>query len=207
MKAVEIVVGDRVLMKNVRERGWTGKLHSYWEESLFQVVEKRDGIPVYKIQNIKKASDVRVVHRNLLMKCDQLPDNIFETPLLKKDKSKKRKRISRMIHEERKDNEEDFDSDDNAVIMERHYTEEISIPMEEVSVPVEECEQHLSHHLKRTIFRIRKERNRPTWNQKVLNQVTKRCWSGTRKKWKVDAVFKKGIWEKKNLMQRKEKRN
>ena len=48
-KAVELVVGDQVLMKNVRERGGTGKLKSFWEETLFQVIEKRDGIPVYKI--------------------------------------------------------------------------------------------------------------------------------------------------------------
>ena len=78
-KAVELVVGDQVLMKNVREKGGTGKLKSFWEETLFQVIEKRENIPVYKIQNLKNSSDVRQIHRNLLMKCNDLPVDVFET--------------------------------------------------------------------------------------------------------------------------------
>ena len=77
-KAVEISVGDMVLMKNVREKGGTGKLKTYWEESIFKVVEKKENLPVYRIQNIKKSKDVRVVHRNLLMKCNELPLNVFD---------------------------------------------------------------------------------------------------------------------------------
>jgi hypothetical protein len=77
-RAVEIVDGDMVLMRNVRERGGTGKLNSFWEETLFKVVEKRGEMPVYRIKNINKSSDVRVVHRNLLMKVDQLPLDVFD---------------------------------------------------------------------------------------------------------------------------------
>ena len=78
VRAVEIVEGDRVLMKNVRERGGTGKMRSYWEETLFTVIETRENVPVYTIKNMKKPSDVRVVHRNLLLKCDELPLDIFD---------------------------------------------------------------------------------------------------------------------------------
>ena len=39
-RAVELKVGDKVLVKNVRERGGTGKLKSFWEESIFMVVER-----------------------------------------------------------------------------------------------------------------------------------------------------------------------
>ena len=41
-------------MRNVQERGGTGKLRSYWEEAVFKVVKKREGLPVYEIQNEKE---------------------------------------------------------------------------------------------------------------------------------------------------------
>ena len=49
VRAVEIVKGDQVLVKNVRERGGTGRLRSFWEETLFVVTEKRENVPVYTI--------------------------------------------------------------------------------------------------------------------------------------------------------------
>ena len=62
-----------VLMRNKREKGGTGKLQSYWEEAIFKVIEKKENLPVYKIKNINKLKDIRVKHRNLLMKCEELP--------------------------------------------------------------------------------------------------------------------------------------
>ena len=70
-KIVEVSVGDRVLVKNYREKGGTGKLRSYWEEAIFVVEEKKDNLPVYRIKNINKARDIRVVHRNKLMSCSE----------------------------------------------------------------------------------------------------------------------------------------
>ena len=81
---VEIGNGDRVLMKNVRERGGTGKLRSHWEHSMFEVTEKKADLPVYTITNINKKKDIRVVHRNLLMKANELPESLFQ-----KEKKKK----------------------------------------------------------------------------------------------------------------------
>ena len=77
-KAVQIDVGDHVLMKNVRESGGTGKLKSFWEEKIFKVVEKKENIPVYKIQGLGDERDTRVIHRNLMMKVDQLPLDVFD---------------------------------------------------------------------------------------------------------------------------------
>ena len=79
-KVVEINVGDRVLVRNKREKGGTGKLKSYWEEAIFVVEGKKEGLPVYKVKNLKKGKDVRVVHRNLLMKCEDLPLDVFDEP-------------------------------------------------------------------------------------------------------------------------------
>ena len=77
-KAVEMKPGDKVLMRNMRDKGGTGKLKSHWEETIFQVVEKKEGLPVYRIRNLNKKTDVRVVHRNLLMSCSELPLNTFD---------------------------------------------------------------------------------------------------------------------------------
>ena len=96
-KAAEIVVGDKVLMQNCREKGGTGKLRSYWEENVFEVVEKKSELPVYKIRNINKKKDERVVHRNLLMLCNELPADVFKdvvevkVPAKSKEKAKKKK--------------------------------------------------------------------------------------------------------------------
>ena len=77
-KITEVSVGDNVLVRNYREKGGTGKLKSFWEEAIFVVLEKRDGLPVFKIQNLKKKNDIRVVHRNKIMKCEELPLDTFE---------------------------------------------------------------------------------------------------------------------------------
>ena len=80
-KAAEMVIGDHVLMQNRRDReGGTGKLASYWEHNIFEIIEKKEDSPVYKIRNISKKSDVRVVHRNLLMLCNDLPLDVFKEP-------------------------------------------------------------------------------------------------------------------------------
>ena len=78
--AVEMQVGDRVLVRNVREKCGKvkAKLKSYWEENIFVLIEKREGLPVYKIKNIKNSRDTRVVHRNLLLRCDELPTDVFD---------------------------------------------------------------------------------------------------------------------------------
>ena len=62
-------------------------MNSYWEEKIFKVIEKRENLPVYKIQALKDGGDTRVVHRNLLMKVNQLPIDVFdeeEVPAKKK---------------------------------------------------------------------------------------------------------------------------
>ena len=73
--SVDLQVGDRVLVKNVRPQGTTmaGKLSSYWEPVVYEVVEKCDNLPVYIIRdhfspNVK----TKKLHRNLLKKVNEL---------------------------------------------------------------------------------------------------------------------------------------
>ena len=76
-KAVEIKVGDLVLVRNMRQREGKVKMRSYWEESLFTVKEIKENVPVYTIRNVQNRRDVRVVHRNKLMRVNELPLNVF----------------------------------------------------------------------------------------------------------------------------------
>ena len=121
-KAVEMKPGDKVLMRNMRDKGGTGKLKSHWEETIFQVVEKKEGLPVYRIRNLNKKTDVRVVHRNLLMSCSELPLNTFDGG----DKVQKVQKVKGpKVNSKQADIEEDIgdDLDDIAVLV---YEEEVA---------------------------------------------------------------------------------
>ncbi|KAL3966228.1 nuclear receptor co-repressor 2 [Sarotherodon galilaeus] len=65
--------GNRVLLRNLKERGGPGKLRSYWEDTVYVVVsQKSPDIPVYEIKP-ERGGKSRTVHRNLLLPCDSLP--------------------------------------------------------------------------------------------------------------------------------------
>ena len=87
---VELKVGDQVLLRNMREKGGTGKLRSHFERGVFEVVEKRNKLPVYVIKNVNKEKDRRTVHRSKLMECNDLPKTVFEEVSVKKNNTKGR---------------------------------------------------------------------------------------------------------------------
>ena len=78
---------DRVLVRNVSERGGTGKLRSYWEKDIYAVVSCNPELPIYKIKPENGNKPVETVHSNLLLKFNELPlDN--QNLNLKKSASK-----------------------------------------------------------------------------------------------------------------------
>ena len=89
-------IGDRVLVRNVSERGGTGKLRSYWENDIYVVVGKKNAdIPVYTVETESKRAKkkVRVLHRNLLLPCDHLPpEDDLEDGTTKRPASQNEKR-------------------------------------------------------------------------------------------------------------------
>ena len=76
VKEVLIEVGDKVLVRNLTPRGGTGKLRSWWEQAIYEVMEKRENVPVYKVRKLG-TNHVRTLHRNLLMKVSDLPLDAF----------------------------------------------------------------------------------------------------------------------------------
>ena len=67
-----------VLVRNLRQKEGKPKMQSWYEENLFKVIEKKEGIPVYTIRNLRKSKDVRVLHRNKLLRVNEMPLDVFE---------------------------------------------------------------------------------------------------------------------------------
>ena len=83
IKSVELGVGDRVLVRNV-EKGGTGKMRSWWERKIYEVMEVYELVPVYVIQPIDGGAK-KTVHRNMLMKVNHMPLHTFgQEPDLRK---------------------------------------------------------------------------------------------------------------------------
>ncbi len=156
-KAVEIKVGDLVLVQNMREREGKAKMRSYWEESLFKVTDVKENVPVYTITNVRKSKDVRVVHRNKLMRVNELPLNVFgeieETR--KKQGNVRKKEKKELIQENNIIQEDSDDADDMVLVLERQFLpEEASNGLEQV---MEESEETMGDVEEDTVLEINEE--------------------------------------------------
>ena len=72
--------GDRVLVRNLSERGGPGKLRSHWEKEVYLIVEQKGDLPVYEVTPEERKGKSRTLHRNLLLHvpCDFLQSDLPE---------------------------------------------------------------------------------------------------------------------------------
>ncbi|KAL2091621.1 hypothetical protein ACEWY4_013884 [Coilia grayii] len=90
-KDVTLQPGDRVLVRNLADRGGPGKLKPYWEQTIYIVREQVGDKPVYKVSPETGGRPVRTLHRNLLFQVNDLPVELPATSVPVEPQNRKRK--------------------------------------------------------------------------------------------------------------------
>ena len=110
IRGTDLAVGDKVLLRNNKERGGTGKLRCHWEDHIYEVVEKDDKLPVYSIKPYKSSKTATRVHRNNLMACNHLlPD---------KETAERKKKVTKKLEKKKKSSS----SSEDEFIVVRHFS-------------------------------------------------------------------------------------
>ncbi|CAI5677437.1 unnamed protein product, partial [Oreochromis niloticus] len=117
VRGVVLKPGDRVLVRNLGERGGPGKLRSYWENRIYVVKEQVSDNPVYVVH--PEGNDqgrTRTLHRNLLLLVNDLPVEFPPQPTkltLRSTHKQTNDRVRDKDRERRIENAETSDSDDD----------------------------------------------------------------------------------------------
>ncbi len=113
MRGVVLKAGDRVLVRNLGERGGPGKLRSYWEKAVYVVKEQVSDNPVYVIypENNNRGK-TRTLHRNLLLLVNDLPVEVPATTPGPKRPERQKKTVRHTSNENMDDRDSDMVSSD-----------------------------------------------------------------------------------------------
>lgn len=118
LRGVVLQPGDRVLVRNLSERGGPGKLRSYWEGTVHVVKERIGDGPVYQVYPESRADQnpamMRTLHRNLLHLVNDLPVDPPPPGAVESCRPKGRKqRLLKSARELEEAHSNDSDSDDS----------------------------------------------------------------------------------------------
>ena len=102
--ANKLKVGDRVLVRNKREQGGPGKIRSYWEQKIYQVIEEVSENTVYRV---KAGKEVRVLHRNLLLPCNDMEELNEPEQAKRQPHSKPKRNSQKEIQEDSSDDSDE----------------------------------------------------------------------------------------------------
>ena len=98
--------GDRVLVRNLKERGGPGKLRSYWEDQIHVAVRRKENSSVYEVRPENGKQGLRTLHKNLVLGCDSLP---FQPVKLKPAEKPKRIKVTPLPQQKPSSSESDDD--------------------------------------------------------------------------------------------------
>lgn len=93
-RGVTLQSGDRVLIRNVAERGGPCKLKPYWEKTIYIVREQLGNNPAYKVSPETGGRLVCTLHRNWLLQVNDLP---IESPAINASVKSQRRKSTKAV--------------------------------------------------------------------------------------------------------------